>query len=225
MSLEETEEEETVALVLVQIWGLRHVPDHEWSLASGLRALSMIATAGMAIAVSLWLPHSRCKPVSPASNGHQGSYGVVREEVTRGYVGLPQQNTPSPFCTSRSLAKHLSVICKPLFWGISCQLIWVLVQKWLPWYLSTTLPQSRKVLRPKLLIFVLFIDYLVDFLLISLLEFFCSCFLIALFSIDFGRSGCLSCSSCTTVNWYFVSFWTFSKHTYLIKVSQVGIKP
>ena len=135
--------EETVALVLVQIWGLRHVPDHEWGLASGLRALSMIATAGLAIAVSLWLPHSRCKPVSPASNGHQGSYGVVLEEVTRGYVGLPQQNTPSPFCTSRSPAKHLSVICKPLFWGISCQLIWVLVQKWLPWYLSTTLPQSR----------------------------------------------------------------------------------
>ena len=143
MSLEETEEEETVALVLVQIWGLRHVPDHEWGLASGLRALSMIATAGMAIAVSLWLPHSRCKPVSPASNGHQGSYGVVLEEVTRGYVGLPQQNTPSPFCTSLTPAKHLSVICKPLFWGISCQLIWVLVQKWLPWYLSTTPPQDK----------------------------------------------------------------------------------
>ena len=131
--------EETVALVLVQIWGLRHVPDHEWSLASGLRALSMIATAGMAIAVSLWLPHSRCKPVSPASNGHQGSYGVVREEVTRGYVRLPQQNTPSPFCTSLTPAEHLSVICKPLFWGISCQLIWVSLQKWFPWYLSTPL--------------------------------------------------------------------------------------
>ena len=57
----------------------------------------------LAIAASLWLPHSRCNPVSPASNGHQGSYGVVLEEVTRGYVGLPQQNTPSPFCTILSL--------------------------------------------------------------------------------------------------------------------------
>ena len=110
----------------------------------------------LAIAASLWLPHSRCNPVSPASNGHQGSYGVVLEEVTRGYVGLPQQNTPSPFCTSLTPAKHLSVICKPLFWGISCQLIWVSFQKWLPWYLSTTLSQSRKVLRPKSLIFFFF---------------------------------------------------------------------
>ena len=77
-------------------------------------------------------------------------------EVTRGYVGLPQQNTPSPFCTSLTPAKHLSVICKPLFWGISCQLIWVSFQKWLPWYLSTTLSQSRKVVWPKSLIFFFF---------------------------------------------------------------------
>ena len=69
------------------------------------------------------MPHSRCKPVSPASNGHQGSYGVVQEEVTRGYVGLPQQNTPSPFCTSLTPAKHLSVICKPLLTHISSLLV------------------------------------------------------------------------------------------------------
>ena len=82
--------------------------------------------------------------------------GVVLEEVTRGYVGLLQQNTPSPFCTSLTPAEYLSVICKPLFWGISCQLIWVSVHKWLSWYLSTTLSQSRKVLRPKSLIFFFF---------------------------------------------------------------------
>ena len=61
-------------------------------------------------------------PVVRCSSGFWSAGGV-----TRGYVGLPRQNSLRQFCTSLTPAQHLSVICKPLLTHISCLLVSLMV--------------------------------------------------------------------------------------------------